>query len=85
MTQIEARSARAEYAKLSTELQAMFCECRLELVGDIVEQRIHQLSSLPVQALTRNGCAYLMQARAPHSPETTLACNAIHHCGGTDP
>lgn len=70
--QIETRSSRPEYAKLSSELQAMFCECRLQLVGDIVEARIHQLSSLPVPALTRNGCAYLMQVhkggRPPHGP-----------------
>mmetsp|Transcript_38034 Transcript_38034/g.90364 ORF Transcript_38034/g.90364 Transcript_38034/m.90364 type:complete len:779 (+) Transcript_38034:255-2591(+) len=61
LAEIESRGTRPEYTRLATELQTLFCETRLHLVGQVVENRITQLSGLPIQALARNGCAYLMQ------------------------
>jgi hypothetical protein len=63
LTGMESRAKRPEYARLLAECIQMYCDTRLQLVAPVVTQRIAESArggALPT--LTRNGCAYLMQA-----------------------
>eukprot|EP00271_Cylindrocystis_brebissonii_P007614 TRINITY_DN21191_c0_g1_i1.p1 TRINITY_DN21191_c0_g1~~TRINITY_DN21191_c0_g1_i1.p1 ORF type:complete len:848 (+),score=186.53 TRINITY_DN21191_c0_g1_i1:421-2964(+) len=62
MEEMEARAGRREYAQLLNDCHTVYCEQRLSLVQGVVQLRIADYArkdSLP--ALTRSGCAYLMQ------------------------
>jgi hypothetical protein len=62
LEEIESRSPRKEYVQMLSDCHKLYCEQRLNLVRDIVRQRISDFAkkeALP--SLTRSGCAYLMQ------------------------
>ncbi|WOH11318.1 hypothetical protein DCAR_0830799 [Daucus carota subsp. sativus] len=62
LEEIESRSQRREYVQILADCHRLYCEHRLSLIKDIVQQRISVFSkkeALP--SLTRSGCAYLMQ------------------------
>lgn len=62
LEEIESRSSRKEYFQILAECHKLYCEQRLNLVRDIVRQRIYEFAkkeALP--SLTRSGCAYLVQ------------------------
>ena len=66
---IEERAQRAEYRQLLADCQAAYCAARLALVADVTRARIAALARKPLPALTRSGCAYLMQVRLPVLPQ----------------
>ncbi|GJP83624.1 hypothetical protein CLOP_g13752 [Closterium sp. NIES-67] len=62
MEEMEGRASRREYSQLLSDCHTIYCEQRLALVQPVVQQRITDFAkkeTLP--ALTRSGCAYLMQ------------------------
>uniref|UniRef100_M1CJI3 Conserved oligomeric Golgi complex subunit 3 n=1 Tax=Solanum tuberosum TaxID=4113 RepID=M1CJI3_SOLTU len=62
LEEIESRTPRKEYIQLLEECHKLYCEQRLSLIRDIVQQRISEFSRKEaLSSLTRSGCAYLMQ------------------------
>ncbi len=59
---VESRAAQPDYARLLKDLQVLYCETRLGLLGGVVDARVRKLAAKPLQQLLRGGCAYLMQA-----------------------
>ncbi|VFQ92552.1 unnamed protein product [Cuscuta campestris] len=62
LEEIESRTPRKEYVQILEECHKVYCDQRLSLIKNIVQQRITEFSkkeTLP--SLTRSGCAYLMQ------------------------
>jgi hypothetical protein len=57
-----AQRARApEYVRLLGDCRGLYCEARLGLVAPVARARIAALAAQQLPALTRAGCAYLMQ------------------------
>ncbi|KAG1657780.1 hypothetical protein FOA52_012858 [Chlamydomonas sp. UWO 241] len=59
--EIEARSARPEYARLLEECQGLYCAARLQLISPFVSQRIDGLATQALPLLARNGCEHLLR------------------------
>ena len=59
-----ARTKQPEYARLLADCRGAYCEARLALVLPVTRGRIAALVHRPLPALTREGCAYLMQVRS---------------------
>jgi hypothetical protein len=62
MEEIESRASRKEYSQILHDCHSLYCEQRLALVQGVVSQRISDYAKKePLPALTRSGCAYLVQ------------------------
>ena len=62
MEEMERQANRKEYKQLLRDCLTLYCESRLLLLGDIVQERILELAKgQNLQSLIRSGCAYLMQ------------------------
>ncbi|CAH9118802.1 unnamed protein product [Cuscuta europaea] len=62
LEEIESRTPRKEYVQILEECHKIYCEQRLSLIRNIVQQRIFEFSKKEaLSSLTRSGCAYLMQ------------------------
>lgn len=60
------RAKAPEYGRLLGDCRALYCEARLGLVAPVTRGRVAALTAQPLPALTRSGCAYLMQVM--HDP-----------------
>jgi hypothetical protein len=70
------RAKAPEYARLLGDCRALYCEARLGLVAPITRARIAALTPQPLPALTRAGCAYLMQVSCTGGISVALVWDA---------
>jgi hypothetical protein len=62
MEEMEGRAVRREYGQLLSDCHTLYCEQRLELLGQVVQDRLAEYSQAQsLTTTTRSGCAYLMQ------------------------